>query len=141
MLPVPRIPPVICCESFVIVYDTSVKTLPHLRSGYTPRHGRSSCPLPRKRRHRLRHPQPPEKLNTLNEPLIQGLADALDRAAASPDARAVILRGNGRAFSAGYDLNPAQGAPRFQNPYDAPSPEPREGAWDPVRDYAFMATT
>ena len=80
----------------------------------------------------------PEKLNTLNEPLLQGLADALDEAAASKGARAVILRGAGRAFSAGYDLNPTPGGPRFQAAYDAPAPEPREGAWDPVRDYAFM---
>jgi enoyl-CoA hydratase len=81
----------------------------------------------------------PEKLNTLNEPLLQGLADALDEAAASSAVRAVILRGAGRTFSAGYDLNPAPDGPRFQSPYDAPGPEPREGAWDPVRDYAFMA--
>jgi enoyl-CoA hydratase len=80
----------------------------------------------------------PEKLNTLNESLLQGLADALDEAAASRTARSVILRGAGRAFSAGYDLNPAPGAPRFQPAYDAPAPEPRSGAWDPVRDYAFM---
>jgi enoyl-CoA hydratase len=80
----------------------------------------------------------PEKLNTLNEPLLAGLADALDEAAASKTARCVVLRGNGRAFSAGYDLNPAPGGPRFTAAYDAPSPEPREGAWDPIRDYYFM---
>lgn len=80
----------------------------------------------------------PEKLNTLNEPLLASLADALDEAARAKTVRAVVLRGAGRAFSAGYDLNPAPGGPRFEAAYDAPAPEPRAGAWDPVRDYYFM---
>src|SRR5215216_409922 len=80
----------------------------------------------------------PEKLNTLNEAVIQGLADAVDQASASREVRALIIRGAGRAFTAGYDLNPRDGAPARRRRYDAPSPEPRAGAWDPVRDYAFM---
>ena len=80
----------------------------------------------------------PEKLNTLNEPLLASLADALDEAARAKTVRAVVLRGAGRAFSAGYDLNPAPGGPRFEAAYDAPAPAPRAGAWDPVRDYYFM---
>jgi len=80
----------------------------------------------------------PEKLNTLNEAVIAGIADAVDQAAASRDVRAVILRGAGRAFTAGYDLNPRDGAPAWRRQYNAPSPEPRPGAWDPVRDYYFM---
>lgn len=80
----------------------------------------------------------PEKLNTLNEAVIAGIAESIERATASRDVRAVILRGAGRAFTAGYDLNPRDGAPRPQRRYDAPSPEPRAGAWDPVRDYYFM---
>src|SRR5215216_831949 len=80
----------------------------------------------------------PEKLNTLNEAVIQGLADAVDQATASRDVRALIVRGAGRAFTAGYDLNPRDGAPARRRRYDAPSPEPRTGAWDPVRDYMFM---
>lgn len=79
----------------------------------------------------------PEKLNTLNEAVIQGLADAIDRATASPEVRAVVLRGAGRAFTAGYDLNPRERIPR-RPLYDAPKPEPRPGAWDPVRDLAMM---
>jgi enoyl-CoA hydratase len=79
----------------------------------------------------------PEKLNTLNEVVIQGLADAIDAATAAPDVRAIILRGAGRAFTAGYDLNPRERTSR-QPLYGAPSPEPRAGAWDPVRDYMFM---
>lgn len=80
----------------------------------------------------------PEKLNTLNEDVIQGLADAVERAAGSRGVSSVVLRGAGRTFTAGYDLNPPPGGPRFGARYDAEGPEPREGAWDPVRDRAFM---
>jgi enoyl-CoA hydratase len=79
----------------------------------------------------------PEKLNTLNETMIAGLADAVDAATASADVRAIVLRGAGRAFTAGYDLNPRERISR-RPLYDAPSPPPRAGAWDPVRDLAFM---
>ena len=82
----------------------------------------------------------PERLNTLTEELVQGVADAIDRAAASRPVRAVVLRGEGRAFTAGYDLE-ATGASLeagWSQPYDAPRPEPRPGAWDPVRDYRSM---
>ena len=80
----------------------------------------------------------PEKLNTLNEPVIQGIADAIDRAAASREVSAIIMRGAGRAFTAGYDLNPGTGRAAWKPTYDAPRVEPRPGAWDPVRDYAMM---
>ena len=80
----------------------------------------------------------PEKLNTLNEAVIQGIADAVEEASASREVRAVIIRGAGRAFTAGYDLNPRDRSPNWRRLYNAPSPEPRAGAWDPVRDYYFM---
>ena len=80
----------------------------------------------------------PEKLNTLNEPVIQGIADAIDRAAASREVSAIIIRGSGRTFTAGYDLNPGEGRAAWKPTYDAPRVEPRPGAWDPVRDYAMM---
>ena len=82
----------------------------------------------------------PERLNTLTEELVQGVADAIDRAAASRAVRSVVLRGEGRALSAGYDLE-ATGASLeagWSQPYDAPRPEPRPGAWDPVRDHRAM---
>ena len=79
----------------------------------------------------------PEKLNTLTESVIQGIADGIDAATASRDVRAVVLRGEGRVFTAGYDLVAgAEGG--WSSPYDAPAPEPRAGAWDPVRDLQFM---
>jgi enoyl-CoA hydratase len=46
----------------------------------------------------------PEKLNALDEDMLTGLEDALDRAAADDAVRVVLLAGRGRAFSAGFDL-------------------------------------
>jgi enoyl-CoA hydratase len=79
----------------------------------------------------------PEKLNTLTEAVIQGIADGIDAATASQTVRAVVLRGQGRVFTAGYDLV-ADADGGWKNPYDAPSVEPRAGAWDPVRDLQWM---
>jgi enoyl-CoA hydratase len=43
----------------------------------------------------------PDKLNAMSEGLHTGLAEVWDRIAADADARAVVLTGRGRAFSAG----------------------------------------
>jgi enoyl-CoA hydratase len=77
----------------------------------------------------------PEKKNTLNDGVIQGIADGIDRATAAAEARVVVLRGAGGVFSAGYDLTGGGG---WKAAFDAPRPEPRPGAWDPVRDWQFM---
>ena len=79
----------------------------------------------------------PDKLNTLTDEVVQGVADGIDSATSSRDVRAVVLRGEGRVFTAGYDLVASEGG-GWGSPYDAPSVEPRAGAWDPVRDYQFM---
>jgi len=79
----------------------------------------------------------PEKLNTLTEHVVQGVADGIDAATASPNVRAVVLRGEGRVFTAGYDLTGGAES-GWSNSYDAPSVPSREGAWDPVRDYQWM---
>jgi enoyl-CoA hydratase len=92
----------------------------------------------------------PEKKNTLTEAVIAGIAAGIDRATASGEARAVVLRGTGGVLCAGYDLTGDAGGswsspdrPGLQlsgwtSPYDAPGPEPRPGVWDPVRDWQFM---
>ena len=77
----------------------------------------------------------PEKKNTLTDQVIQGVADGIDQASRSKDVAAVVLRGVGDTFTAGYDLT-AGGS--WDQPYGAPDVEQREGAWDPVKDYYFM---
>lgn len=54
----------------------------------------------------------PKALNALSGDLIRALSQALDAAAADDSVRVVILRGAGRAFCAGYDLNEDAGAGR-----------------------------
>ena len=53
----------------------------------------------------------PDKLNALNAALIADLQDALDVVEADPDVRVAIITGAGRAFSAGFDINPDPGSP------------------------------
>jgi enoyl-CoA hydratase len=79
----------------------------------------------------------PEKLNTLTNDVVQGVADGIDAATASSSVRAIVLRGEGRVFTAGYDLVVGEDG-GWKSPYDAPSAPPRAGAWDPVRDYQWM---
>ena len=47
----------------------------------------------------------PEVLNAMNDALLIGVTTALDRAQADPDTRVVVMRGAGRAFCAGADLD------------------------------------
>jgi enoyl-CoA hydratase len=47
----------------------------------------------------------PGSLNALNKDLVDAMSRALDEAAQNGDVRVLVLRGAGRAFSAGYDLN------------------------------------
>lgn len=78
----------------------------------------------------------PEKKNTLTESVVDGIAAGIDRATRSADVSAVVLRGVGDTFTAGYDLT--QREERFDPAYGAPNIDAREGAWDPVRDYRLM---
>ena len=83
----------------------------------------------------------PEKKNTLTEAVVQGIADSIDAATASPDVVAVVIRGEGGTLTGGYDLTAAGGngsAEGWSTPYGAQGPRSRDGAWDPVRDYQFM---
>jgi enoyl-CoA hydratase/carnithine racemase len=50
----------------------------------------------------------PAHFNALSEELLAALQDALDRLAADPAARVVVLAGAGRAFCAGHDLRQMQ---------------------------------
>jgi enoyl-CoA hydratase len=77
----------------------------------------------------------PEKKNTLTNAVVQGIADGIDAASRDPGVSAIVLRGTGDTFTAGYDLTDRG---RWDMPYGAPDLDAREGAWDPVRDLAFM---
>ncbi len=46
----------------------------------------------------------PQSLNSMNDRLIDGLHEALDRAANDETVRCIVLTGNGKAFCAGGDL-------------------------------------
>src|SRR5262245_32135144 len=48
----------------------------------------------------------PDRLNAWNWEMGQELHRRMEEIAADPEVRAVILRGNGRAFCAGVDLKP-----------------------------------
>lgn len=85
----------------------------------------------------------PEKRNALNEAVIEGIADGIDAATKSPEIVAIVLRGANGTLTAGYDLTAGLDDddgdyPAWSSPYGAKGPRPREGAWDPVRDYQFM---
>ncbi len=47
----------------------------------------------------------PERRNALSWPLLDAFSAAIAEVAADPDARALVVRGNGTAFCAGADLN------------------------------------
>lgn len=52
----------------------------------------------------------PEKLNAISKVMVAELNRALDQAQADDQVRVILLKGEGRAFSAGFDLEP-QAAP------------------------------
>lgn len=54
------------------------------------------------------HLSRPAALNAIDDGMVAGLDEALDRAAA-PDVRAVVVRGSGRAFCVGVDLKQVAG--------------------------------
>ena len=78
----------------------------------------------------------PAKKNTLTNSVIQGIEDGIDQASRSKEVAAIVLRGVGDTLTAGYDLTANRRD--WDTPYDAPSIDHREGAWDPVRDLHFM---
>src|SRR5437879_3710869 len=49
----------------------------------------------------------PEKLNALSNPMLEEFDRALAELGADPEVRVLIIKGAGRAFSAGYDISPA----------------------------------
>lgn len=57
----------------------------------------------------------PAKLNAFSGQMMKDFAAALDHAAADETTRVIIVRGAGRAFSAGYDISPGEFSPADHN--------------------------
>jgi enoyl-CoA hydratase len=72
----------------------------------------------------------PARLNAIVPSLIDAFDEALDKAQADADVRTIRLKGSGRAFCAGYDID--WGAELMEQ---AESGEP----WDPIADYQQMS--
>lgn len=53
----------------------------------------------------------PDRLNALSPQLLRELISVAERLGASPDIKVAIVRGTGRAFSAGFDLDAAGDGP------------------------------
>src|SRR5829696_10317905 len=72
----------------------------------------------------------PQRLNAIVPALIEDLGAALDRAEADHAVRAIRLRGAGRSFCAGYDIE-----------WGAEAMEESEAGrpWDPMADYRMMS--
>jgi enoyl-CoA hydratase len=72
----------------------------------------------------------PERLNAIVPELVDDFEAALDRAEADDAVRAVRLRGAGRSFCAGYDID-----------WGARAMEEAEAgtSWDPMADYRMMS--
>jgi enoyl-CoA hydratase len=52
----------------------------------------------------------PDKLNAINVQMVEELNDAMDKAEDDPQIRVIILGGEGKAFSAGFDLDSGDGS-------------------------------
>ena len=72
----------------------------------------------------------PKRLNTIVPELIDELNAALDRAQADEEQRVIRLRGAGRSFCAGYDID--WGAEMMREVDTG-------GPWDPILDYETMS--
>jgi enoyl-CoA hydratase len=72
----------------------------------------------------------PERLNAITPELVDDFETAFGRALAEPAVRVVVVRGAGRAFCAGYDIE-----------WGVQAMEEMEGdrPWDPMADLQFMS--
>ena len=80
----------------------------------------------------------PEKKNTLTENVVRGIADGIDAASRSEDVAAIVLRGVGDTFTAGYDLTDGG---EWDVPYGAPDVETARARGIRSRTSPSWATT
>jgi enoyl-CoA hydratase/carnithine racemase len=72
----------------------------------------------------------PRRLNAVTPAMVQALAAGVARANGDPDVRVIRLRGAGRAFCAGYDLDWAA---------EQMAQVDRGGPWDAMEDYRSLS--
>ena len=70
----------------------------------------------------------PDRLNTIVPELIADLRAGLERAWGEEEVRAIRLRGAGRVFCAGYDID-----------WGSESMSDEDAVWDPIADYQGMS--
>src|SRR5881409_1244442 len=63
----------------------------------------------------------PDQLNALSTGLMRELTAELERQAARPEVRAIVLKGAGRGFSAGHDLKEMQAPRSMKSARSSPS--------------------
>jgi enoyl-CoA hydratase len=73
----------------------------------------------------------PDRMNAINLAMPGEIRAAVAEANADPAVRVIVLRGAGRSFCAGYDLD--WGTRLSEEAWEASG-----GAWDPIEDYRMM---
>ena len=73
----------------------------------------------------------PDRMNAINRAMPGEIRAAIAEANADPKVHVIVLRGAGRAFCAGYDLD-------WGTRVSEEAWEGAGGAWDPVEDYRMM---
>lgn len=73
----------------------------------------------------------PDRLNAITLEMARLLRDLVDRANEDPDVHVIVVQGEGRAFSAGYDLKQYAEQGDFTQP----------PVWDPIKDYQHVKRT
>ncbi len=79
-----------------------------------------------------------ERYNTITPQLRDELAAAIDEGDAAPEAHVILLRAEGRAFCAGYELEQSTANQATESRGEAPDRR-RPRVWDSVADYRMMS--
>jgi enoyl-CoA hydratase len=70
----------------------------------------------------------PDRLNAITAEVARALRARVEQANEDPDVHVIVLQGEGRAFSAGYDMKE----------YAEEGVDTQGEVWDPIRDFALM---
>ena len=69
----------------------------------------------------------PDRLNAITAEVARALRARVEQANEDPDVHVIVLQGEGRAFSAGYDMKQ----------YAEEGVDTQGEVWDPIRDFAM----